>query len=211
MARTRRPGRRRERKTVLIVGEGRETEPNYFHGLKREDRVREAYAVTVKRGKGGSRVQIVRDVIDRMNEPGKDYDETWCVMDVERLDSEEARKGFVDAVELAKDNDIHLCLSNPAFEVWLRAHFIRSSRHFNDADAVIVDLNKRWCKRFNGAEYSKSDEGIHEKLAPLTEEAIGNARDVREKDHAGKGGTENCNSSTEVYRLVETLRGKPRR
>ena len=95
MARTRRPGRRRKLKTtLLIVGEGKETEPNYFHGLKREGRVHEAYAVTVKRGNGGSRTQIVREAIDRRNERIEDYNETWCVMDVEKMDTSEARKEF---------------------------------------------------------------------------------------------------------------------
>jgi hypothetical protein len=189
------------------VCEGRETERNYFDKLKREDAVTSRLHVTVKKGKGGSRLQIVQEAVDRKNEPGKDYDEAWCVMDVERLDTEDARKDVASAVELARQNGITLCLSNPAFEVWLLAHFLRSSQHFNGCDAVIQDLDKHWERAFRQP-YAKNDEHIYEKLASRTSAALENAKDVREKDHGGKEDTADCNSSTEVYRLVGKLLGR---
>ena len=51
---TRRSRRRAEKATVLIVSAGRQTEPNYFDGLKRDPVVRARFAVTVKRGRGRS-------------------------------------------------------------------------------------------------------------------------------------------------------------
>jgi hypothetical protein len=41
---------RPEKKTILIFGEGRETEPNYFRGLKQKDEISRRFKVTVKKG-----------------------------------------------------------------------------------------------------------------------------------------------------------------
>ena len=63
--------------TILIVGEGQETEPNYFHGLKREDIVSDKYAVTVKKGPGISAEHVVRETIhhkQRAEKRGEDFD-----------------------------------------------------------------------------------------------------------------------------------------
>ena len=202
----RRRAPRRTKTTLLIVCEGEKTERNYFDKLHRVEAVRHAYAVTVKKGKGGSRLQIVQEAVDRKNDPGKDYDEAWCVMDVERLDTEEAREDLASAVELAGENGITLCLSNPAFEVWLLSHFLRTSRHFNDCDAVVQKLDKHWQTAFRQP-YAKNDRRIYEKLAPLTNAALENAKNVREKDHDADADTADCNSCTEVYRLVGKLLG----
>jgi len=52
------------------------------------------------------------------------------------------RDSLEKAVKLLKENGITLCLSNPAFEVWLLAHFKRVTRSFKDCNAVIVELKK---------------------------------------------------------------------
>lgn len=38
---------RKRKRTILIVGEGKETEPNYFHGLKLAQGVQDRYTVTI--------------------------------------------------------------------------------------------------------------------------------------------------------------------
>ncbi len=195
---------RKTKRTILIVGEGRETEPNYFHGLKQVQSVRDRYAATIKRGDGGSRVQIVKEAVNRKRDHGRQYDEAWCVFDTESLGSAEAIKDYQDAIALAKQNGIRAAVSNPSFEVWLLAHFARSSRQFLDGDAVIVELNKAWQRSFR-CDYDKSDADVYAKLDHLKEAAIENARSVREKDHHGKADIAECNSSTEVHLLVERL------
>ena len=139
---------------MLIVCEGRETERNYLDSLKREDAVTRRFAVTVLKGRGGSRLQIVQRAVDLMNDRDRDFDEVWCVLDVERLDTEESRNDLKEAVRIANQNHVALCPSNPAFEVWFLAHFIRSSRQFNDCDAVILELNKHWKSEFETSRQS---------------------------------------------------------
>jgi hypothetical protein len=199
--------RRAERRTVLVVGEARITEPEYFHRLKLEDRVRVAFSVTVKKGRGGSRLQVVQEAVNRKNEPGAEYDESWCVMDVENPNTIEGKRDLMDALALARREGISVCLSNPAIEVWFLAHFERTCKYFVDCDAVIVDLDRLWRRDISPNGYSKTDEKIYERLHSRMEYAVRNARDVRTKDHREKIHTYECNSSTDMYLLVARLLG----
>jgi len=121
---------RPEKRTVLIVGEGRETEPNYFTGLRDETDVSDRFAVTVKRGKGFSPEHVLNEAIrhmERARGQRAEYDEVWCVMDVEGP----AKRASLDAARIrAKQNGVQVCLSNPSFEVWLLSHFERTSASF---------------------------------------------------------------------------------
>jgi hypothetical protein len=192
--------------TVLIVGEGRETEANYFNGLKRLDEVSARFTITVKRGRGSNPESVVQEAIGHKQvaeRRSEDYDEVWCVLDVEGPDK---RESLGKARTLANQNGIRLCLSNPSFEVWFLAHFVRTRRSFRDGAAVIVELNRHW-PRVSAAAYNKSDEQVFERLEGLLEEGVRQAKAVRENDHH-EADTADCNSSTEVYRLVEHLLGR---
>ena len=195
---------RQVKKTILIVGEGQETEPNYFRGLKTEKVIKKSFDITIKKGPGHSQLQVVENAIkvkEQYKSRGELFSEVWCVFDVEGQDKRESLEA---AVRLAEENGIIPCLSNPCFEVWLLAHFLRSKKAFHHCDAVIVDLNKKW-EKHTKQKYQKGDKQIYERVLGLTQTAIDNARKVREIDHGGKEDTADCNSSTEVYRLVGRL------
>ncbi len=203
--RTRRTSQRRKlKKTWLIVCEGRETERNYLDGLKREDSVSRLFTIKVVRGKGGSRSQIVNRAIDKKRAQQETLDKVICVLDTESLHNAQTRDDLAAARNEADANGISLYLSNPAFEVWFLAHFLRTSRQFNDCDAVIVELDKRWAAEFRQP-YDKSDHDVYKRLASRTQAAIENARAVAEHDHGDKSDIADRNSSTEVYSLVEDL------
>jgi len=193
------------KRTVLIVGEGQETEPNYFRELRRESVVSERFTVTVKKGHGRSPEAVTEEAVKyklQAENRGEDYDEVWCVLDVEGLGS---RESLDRAIIMAEQNSIKLCLSNPCFEVWLLAHFVRESRAHNGCDSVIRRLNRHWrwlCRQ----DYRKGDARIYARISHLTETAIVNARLVHETDHLGKTSVIEANSSTEVYVLVSYLR-----
>ena len=160
---SRKSQKRPARKRVFIFCEGQETEYNYIHKLKIEDEIKLKSTVRVQKGKGGSRHQIVQDAVKKKTRFENDFDEFWCVMDVERLQSQEHREDLNKAIQIANDHKISLFLSNPTFEVWLLSHFIRSSQNFNDCDAVIIELNKQWQNAFN-LDYSKNDNNIFHRL-----------------------------------------------
>jgi hypothetical protein len=205
----RRSPHRPEKPRILIVCEGKETEPNYFRGLRDEDAVRQNFSVVVQKGKGGSCTAVVEQAIAEMEKAkgrGEDFDEVWCVFDVERPDQQEQ---VSKARKLAEKHGIRLALSNPSFEVWLLAHFVRTKRSFADPDAVIEELNKHWRREF-GRDYEKNDEQLYTHLADRTRTAIDNARKVREQDWAASDDIVDCNSATDAYLLVERLLNPPK-
>ena len=192
---------RPQKTTVLIVCEGKETERNYFDQLKRDEPTRRNFSITVKRGKGGSRQQVAQFAVDRKNDADADFDQVWCVMDVEGPEDLEAMR---QATALLDANSITPALSNPAFEVWILAHFERTGTGFLNCDQVITRLNGHWQNHFS-AKYDKADQRIYQRLSAFTDRAIDNAKWVREHHHLDKCIIE-CNSATDVYRLVGILR-----
>jgi hypothetical protein len=194
---------RSERTTVLIVCEGRETEPNYFDRLKREECVKKHFAIKVKRGKGGSRQQVAQFAIERKENAGDEFDEVWCVMDVEHPDGLDDMRAASTSLE---SNHIQTALSNPAFEVWLLAHFEKTGHGFLHGDAVVARLNKRWQEHFS-ADYDKSDGQVYCRLVNRLDQAMANAKWVRDEHHSGRSVIDS-NSSTDVDLLVGRLLGE---
>ena len=199
----------KRKKLVLILTESRETEPSYFDALKNEDSVKAIFKVNIKRT-GDCPDKVLRRAIELQEEQElRDsegifaYDQVWCVLDVE---GPENLKSMNEAIDLAQKNNIRLCLSNPCFEIWFLSHFVREGRYYRSAKAVEQRLNKPWHDRI-GQEYDKTDARIYDMISDLTDQAIQNAQWVREEHHKDKKNPLDCNSSTEVYRLVKFLLG----
>jgi hypothetical protein len=203
----RRRSRRRPQKTrLLIVCEGKETEPNYFRGLRDEEAVRQNFSVVIQKGKGGSCLAVVQQAIaekEKAAARGEKFDEVWCVFDVEQA---ARREQVSEAQALAGKNEIQLALSNPSFEVWLLAHFVRTKKSFVGCDKVIEELNKHWRREF-GQSYEKNDEHLYARLASRSRTATDNARNLREQDWATLPNVADCNSATAVYLLAGRLLG----
>jgi RloB-like protein len=123
--RYRRPGRRPAfrdpRPIMLIVCEGRNTEPQYFDQFAkfhRNSMVRVEIAPD-----HGVPLTVVRAAKDRRNEAinaakrEKDenlkYNSVWCVFDMDE------HPHVDDAKSMARENGIHVAISNPCFELWL--------------------------------------------------------------------------------------------
>lgn len=114
---------RRERRRILVVTEGRVTEPQYFTGLAKYAR---ATGLTVQAteivGLGRDPSRVVREAIqrrdgDRRIATDRDrYDEVWCVFDVDQ------HALIAGALVAAKRESIGVAVSNPCFELWLLWH-----------------------------------------------------------------------------------------
>ena len=187
----------------MIVCEGEKTERYYLNGLKREETVSEVFAITVVPGRGGSRSQIIERAINQKAQR-REMDVVLCVLDTESLETIEAKEDLATSRQEAAHNDITLYLSNPAFEVWLLAHFRRTLRSFRNCNAVIVELDKEWSAAFRQP-YDKSDDKVYQRLATRTQAAVTNAKMVVEIDHKEKPDIADRNSSTDFYQLVERL------
>ena len=193
-----------QRRTVLIVCEGKETEPNYFHCLKCEPGPSKTFAITIKPGRGRSPLSVVNEAVKLKKEKtglGIPYDEVWAVFDTE---GPESRDSLLKALKKAKKEAIETAISNPCFEVWLLSHFEKSASAFASPEQAEKRLNVIWKKAFGGQEYDKSASDIFQKVSGNTETAIENSRSVREGHHQAVS-IEDANSATDVYMLVEKL------
>lgn len=200
---------RKLKRTVLIVTEARETEPNYFRGLRDDSIVSDRFAVTVKSSKGKAPSKTVQKAIsdnEKQEGRGEAYDKVWCILDVEERDN---REQIDAALKLADDHGIKVCLSNPCFEVWLLFHFDEKIRGDANSSQVIELVRGHWTKHCKTS-YEKNDDQLYTRIAQRTETAITNARSVLERHHRDEKNRADCNSSTDVYRLVEYLITPPK-
>ena len=200
----------RRKRRILIVGEGRETEYNYFVGLRtmfEAELEATATSVSVRRGKGGDARQIVNTAIaeaKKFDPDRKAGDLVFLLLDTEGA----GRAPELPAAErLAQKNKIEIVYSSPAFEYWLLCHFLHvPRRHFEDCDAVIVELEKKWKNvRKNG--YDKADPDVFDRVAQRLATACSEAL-LLDLHHIKTTGTApKTNPSTQVYELVARLIG----
>ena len=182
---------------VLIVCEGKKTEPTYFSDLKREYRLT---AASVKiAGEGADPQTVVAKANERQEaekRAGDSYDRVYCVFDRDEHQSFDAACG--DAAR----HGFQLARSWPCFEYWLLLHFKSGRSPYarngtgSAADNCINDLKKYF------PSYTKSAEGIFTALQSKLDVAVANARATLRDAKA----TNDHNPSTEIHRLVEYLK-----
>lgn len=117
-ARTRRPTRRFARR-ILVVTEGKLTEPQYVEGLNRHLRTSGTTTVVKTVPVGKDPVRVVRkciDLRDQANIADKPYDVCVCLVDVDDHET------LSTACRVADRESVVLLVSNLKFEVWLRWH-----------------------------------------------------------------------------------------
>ena len=118
MVRSRKPSRddsKRARKPPLIVvTEGKKTEPAYITAFSREHG---ATNVRVK-GTGFDPQRVVTEAIELKNRLGRDAEaHVWAVFD------KDEHERFDPALRLAQQEGINVAVSNPCFEIWAVFHY----------------------------------------------------------------------------------------
>ncbi|HQN76247.1 MAG TPA: RloB family protein [Methanomassiliicoccales archaeon] len=193
--RGRRSAPREAKPRMLIVCEGKRTEPNYFEGFRREHH---NVIISVRESPGKAPAQIVRCAIERADEldigkvPG---DSVWCVFDVDECSDDEMRK----AVELA-DGRLKLAVSNPCFELWFLLHFRYTDKRMDTCREVIGALQRHM------PGYDKAGDH-YDRLSPMSLTAIKNAERL-EKGASGRGHAvhhRDANPCTGVHHLVADI------
>jgi hypothetical protein len=198
------------KRRILIVGEGRETEYNYFVGFRNmfeEELEATATSVSVARGKGGNANSIVENAIKESKkfEPDRDSgDRVFLLLDTE---GPGRAPELPKAEKLAKKNSIDIVYSCPAFEYWLLCHFQKNSRkYFANCDAVIVELNKKW-GNVSKARYDKADADIFDRLSRLLDVARAQALATDLHYLSSDLDARRKNPSTQVYELIALMIG----
>lgn len=204
----------KERPSILIVCEGKNTEPSYFNKF----RLTSAVIRTV--GEGYNTVSLVEraKVLSEkkwFKKHGKQFDQVWCVFDAD-TDPDHPRQAekFNEAIVLAQEYGFHVAYSNQAFEYWLILHFENHQGeplHRSEYDARLNNYLQNFGIQYDGLKRKRINEAMFALLEgpdqstgkPRVRLAIERARrNYNRFDHKDPASEE---SSTTVFRLVEEL------
>lgn len=191
-----------EKPTILIVCEGKNTEPSYFRQFKLS-------TATIKPiGEGYNTVSLVNRAKQLSEE--RTYEQVWCVFDKDDFSNTD----FNNAVQIAEANKFGVAYSNQAFEYWIILHFNDhqgGGMNRNDYDDKINELLKDFGITYDGKSSKIITDEIFELLEGIDTKINKVRRDLaieRAKrndaffDHTNYAEEE---SSTTVFKLVEKL------
>jgi len=189
--------RRSPHARILVVCEGRQTEPNYINALRRHCALNAANFEI--RGTGTSPARVVQHAIEEYEKSKKKddaFDRVFCVFD--RDDHFDYDRALSKLHDRGKFTAI---TSMPCFEYWLLLHYEYSTKPYKSrsgktaAEQVMDDLRKHL------PQYKKEDKSIFLAVEKHTNRAKQNAK--RSLKAAEKSGTDN--PSTKIHLLVEYL------
>lgn len=188
--------------TILIVCEGKNTEPSYFNQFKLS-------SATVKPiGEGYNTTSLVNRAYQLSQE--NQYDQVWCVFDKDDFDEND----FNNAILMAKANNFGIAYSNQAFEYWLILHFNDhqgGGMHRDDYDKTINKLIRPFGVEYDGKGSKLINDDFFDLLDDIDERtnekrvdlAIKRAeRNYKQHNHSNPAKEE---STTTVFELVQEL------
>ncbi len=189
---------------VLIVCEGRKTEPNYFYEMVNHLKLNTAN-VEVDGDSDSSPRSVVAHAKQRFKQD-REFDRIYCVFDKDEHSTYQEASASIQQVN--PQGIFFGITSVPCFEYWLLLHFVHSTKPYaragkrSPADCVIDDL------KLYLPQYNKGSKRIFSQLLDKTNVAIHHAKQAHQQ--AEKQGTDN--PTTQVYILVEylqNLKNKP--
>ena len=186
---------------VLIVTEGKKTEPEYFNGLKNYYRINSAN-IEIDGNSDSSPDSVVKHgkkLYKEERSKGDAFDRVYFVFD---KDTHLTYQQALDEIKRFKPEGTFVEINSvPCFEYWLLLHFVYTTEpflatgRFSAADHVIHKLKKHY------PDYDKSASDLFSKLYDKMEPAKTNA--INALKAAEQTGTDN--PSTRVHKLVEYL------
>lgn len=192
-----RPAPRLEpRETLLVVCEGSKTEPTYFEALRQKYRLRTVDVEICGSDKGTDPVSVVQCAFEKRK--AKDFDHVWCVIDTESYRQAKERN-LSSALQMAKDAEINVAVSNPCFEFWFLLHFERHGGTLGSYKATHQELAKHL------PDYDKGED-VFDKLDRRTDTAITNAEHINQSQWQQTDDYLLRDPSTEAHLVVKVIR-----
>jgi hypothetical protein len=124
-------------KTILIVGEG-QTEKLYFESFPVLTLTVEAVDL-----KGQSKLKLIESTTSIIENSETNYDEVWCVFDMDVKQKEKEFSDFDNAITKGKSLKYNIAYSNDSFELWFYLHFnYTEQKHYRTF--YYKFLGKQW-------------------------------------------------------------------
>lgn len=196
-------GHRRQRGRLFIVCEGKETEPLYFESAWKERQKQNQLdpVIVVRPGRAKTYPTAVVERAIEIIESGdwdEDLDQIWAVFDTEQAGT---HPDLRRAIQVARENQVNLAISNPAVEYWFLLHFENTNRPFQNADQ-LCDVLRKYIP-----EYNKS-KPVYRLIRDRMETALSRAKTFR--DQSGQRWENIPNPSTGLDQLVQKIFNKNR-
>lgn len=185
-------------KRILILCEGKKTEPLYFNQLKRHLQSHlKAVQIEIDKNEYTSAVELIKRaklLRDKAKSDKNSYERVWVVYDKDGYTQHDA------AYQLAKTQRIDIAFSSICFEFWYFLHFTYSTAPHQNADELVNKL-KNYI-----SDYDKSI-GYFDQIREKLPFAIENARKVKEYCQIGYPDTRfyDLNPYTNVDDLIKYL------
>lgn len=176
---SRRQARRPPYPRILIVCEGRKTEPLYFDDIRKQNRIPSAHVSVIPSGSGTEPRQVVEFAIAEF-EKSRAFEWVFPVFD------RDSHRTYGAALQHARNNDRQLrndegvavrfvaVPSVPCFELWILIHFMEVHHGYPRAELI------RTLKQHIPG-YTKSTEGIYALTEPHLDIAVRNAEQLRKR------------------------------
>lgn len=192
-----------EKPSILVVCEGKNTEPSYFK------RFRLSAATIEPTGEGYVTVSLVERAKQLASE--KQYDQVWCVFDKDGFSAVD----FNNAIKKAESQGFKVAYSNQAFEYWIILHLEDhqgGGMNRSDYHKKINNLLKPFDVKYDGQGSKVITQEIFDILSGIEQNS--NKERVEIAIKRAKRNLKNHNnvspamaeSSTTVFKLVEELR-----
>lgn len=184
---------------ILVVCEGRVTEPTYFKKFQHQARNQRVHVELAD--ESGVPLTVVQTAV-RLREAAQEeakqqrddnlqYDSVWAVFDVDE------HPNLTKALALAARNGIDVAISNPCFELWALLHFQDQRAHVERG--VLASMLRKHIR-----DYEKLLP--YEQLGPRYRTAVDRAKTLT--CEAPRHNAPNPNPSTNVYELTALIRTK---
>lgn len=184
-------------KKLWIFCEGK-TEKNYFYKLKQEERISRLDIRVIK--SGNTDAKGIVNYTFKFIKARRDFEEgdlVCCVFDRDQNSNTQLRQ----AEKLAKENNILITFSNPSFEYWFLCHFGYFPERYETRELISKITEKA------NFTYVKKDSEIFLKTKNKIENAIENARKIRDKhiEENIKLISRESNPLTLVFKLIQKI------
>lgn len=186
-----------QRQQIVIFTEGQKTEVSYFEYWAKLNKETVNVDISTQHGVPWSLVRWAAETRRQDRKFGRtrtNNTEYWCVFD------RNSHLKIPDAIQMARDNDIHVAMSNPCIELWFLLHYEDHAAHTGRREAQRRSSQLlTWHKKALPSD-------VLERLADRYEEARNRAWRLDER-HRGDGRPPRSNPSSDVWRLVDRIRG----
>lgn len=182
---------------IRIHTEGKKTEPGYLNMLgRRYNHLVNIDIDTTGQGPKSLVEQACKDEDERRRRrrpaPPYDYDEIWCVFDVDE------HPDINQAINRARQKGVKVAVSNPCFELWLVLHQ-QDRTAYIDRRAV-----QRLARELELIKGKRIDDSSFNLLLDKYEDARRRAKEL-DRRHKGNLSSPWSNPSTGVWRLVDSI------